>query len=168
MKPLTLLISLFVSISTNLFCMYSTIESEEIKLKIELPEIDLNPIEIDTLSKDEKGGFIKKVLPSLGSDIHNSREEGFIAPVALVQYPPHYPKEAIYMGIEGFVEVEFIINRRGRIESVKILECSNELFKDPTINAMIKWRFKPARLNDNNIACKAKLRIPFSLIPSSK
>ena len=159
---------LFIFVSTNLMCMYGTIESKEQKLEIESPKIEIKPIENDILyAKENLLGGIKSELKL--PDIFESRKkEGFIAPVALVQYPPRYPREARYRGIEGFVEVELNIDRRGRIESVRILECSSELFKDPTIDALIRWRFKPARFNGNEIASKAKLRIPFSLIPSSK
>ena len=159
---------LFIFVSTNLMCMYGAIEFKEQKLEIESPKIEIKPIENDILyAKENLLGGIKSEL-KLPDIFELRKKEGFIAPVALVQLPPRYPKEAIDRGIEGLVGAELEIDRRGKVVSVRILYSSNNLFIVPTIDALRQWIFKPARLNGNKIAIKARLKIPFSLIPSSK
>jgi len=85
---------LFIFVSTNLMCIYGAIESKEQKLEIESPKIEIKPIEKNILyTKENLLGGIKSELKL--PDIFESRKkEGFIAPAALVRYPPRYPTEA--------------------------------------------------------------------------
>lgn len=62
----------------------------------------------------------------------------------LVKVSPIYPADARQQGIEGFVEVEFVVNATGRIEDAKIVEASPvKVFDAAALAALSYYRYKP-------------------------
>ncbi len=61
---------------------------------------------------------------------------------------PHYPPEALREGIEGDVEVDMVIRPDGSIDprSVLVRRASHTPFVRHAIDALLKNRFKPARV----------------------
>ncbi|SFU94846.1 energy transducer TonB [Halomonas korlensis] len=77
------------------------------------------------------------------------------------QVPPEYPSRAQRRGMEGFVELEFVIQRDGRVdpESIRVVSANpRNIFDKAALDAVRQWRFDTAeRLR------QARQRLEFQL-----
>jgi periplasmic protein TonB len=72
-------------------------------------------------------------------------EVGVIAPTRLV--PPEYPPQARRRGLEGHVELEFVILPDGRVDAstIRVTDARpRNVFEDAARRAVARWRFEPA------------------------
>jgi periplasmic protein TonB len=77
---------------------------------------------------------------------------------------PAYPPIAHTAGIEGFVEVDLIINESGRVESFTIVKINgHSSFGDETAKVIGKWRFPPPRIKGQRVRVKYLYRVNFTL-----
>jgi len=67
--------------------------------------------------------------------------------VAIVRVEPAYPASASTRNLEGFVTVQFDVNRDGTVTNVTVVESSSKIFETAAIKAARKFRFK-ARVVD--------------------
>ncbi|MBU0991447.1 MAG: TonB family protein [Proteobacteria bacterium] len=82
----------------------------------------------------------------------------------LVRIPPMYPIRAKRLGIEGSVNVQFLVNSEGNVAHVEILSAEPEgLFETSVINCVSKWRFKPGTVEGNPVNTWAETTIRFEL-----
>ena len=66
----------------------------------------------------------------------------------VVKIEPKYPIDAATKGIEGYVKFSAVVNERGILESIEIIESSPKgVFENEGLRALKYWRFKPALLN---------------------
>ncbi|MGE0823706.1 MAG: TonB family protein [Candidatus Binatia bacterium] len=70
-------------------------------------------------------------------------------PLLLSRVMPDYPRHARRRGIEGLVLLEAILDRDGRIEDEISVLQSIPLLDEAAIQAVRRWRFRPARGHDN-------------------
>jgi len=81
-----------------------------------------------------------------------------------VQFPPHYPPAARLRGVEGFVEVEFIVTEDGRVKEPRVLRAEPEsVFERAALRAVAGWRFKPTLRDGEPVPVRARQRIDFNL-----
>ena len=66
------------------------------------------------------------------------------APKLIQQIDPVYPEEARKNRIQGMVISEALIDRSGDVVDVKVVETADEVFNQPTIDAILQWKFEPA------------------------
>lgn len=61
---------------------------------------------------------------------------------------PRYPDALRSVGVEGEVQVQYIVDQRGRVEpgSIKILSSAHNLFSDAVRRALSEMRFRPAEV----------------------
>lgn len=73
---------------------------------------------------------------------------------------PRYPDALQRTGVEGRVEVEFVVDERGRVDmkSVRVIDSTHELFTRAVRNALGGMRFSPARIN--GVAVRQFVRLP--------
>lgn len=70
-------------------------------------------------------------------------------PLLLSRVLPEYPRQARLCGVEGLVLLEAILDLEGRIEEeIKVLQ-SVPLLDGAAIQALRRWRFRPARDHQN-------------------
>ena len=84
-------------------------------------------------------------------------------PVARVQPGPQYPYEMSRAGINGDVQVEFIISANGDVIDTRIVRSSHREFEIPAMQAVQKWKFKPGRKGGRAVAVRASQVIEFNL-----
>ncbi len=78
--------------------------------------------------------------------------------------PPDYPPIARSAGLEGFVDVELIIDESGRIESFSIRKASGHpAFGTETAKVIRKWRFPPPRIGGRAVKVKYVYKVKFML-----
>ncbi len=61
--------------------------------------------------------------------------------VARMLKAPDYPRQAIREAKEGRAVVCFLVDRNGFVVEPEVVELSDEVFRDPTLQALGKSRF---------------------------
>ena len=75
-----------------------------------------------------------------------------------------YPREAVRQGIQGRVLVDFIIDEKGHVTSVRAVRSSHPLLEEEAlrvINASPDW--KPGRVNGKKVKAQMSLNVEFRL-----
>lgn len=87
-----------------------------------------------------------------------------VAPVPMVQVLPEYPLSARVQGIEGRVELEFVVTRRGKVADVKVVNSVPEgIFDQTAVSAALQWRYKSGMKFDRPVRTKVILPLKFEL-----
>ncbi len=61
----------------------------------------------------------------------------------IVKVAPIYPRRAMSRGVEGDCLVEFTVTTLGTVKDAAIVECSSNLFARASVNAALKFKYKP-------------------------
>lgn len=74
---------------------------------------------------------------------YNLGAEGDYLPI--VKVAPIYPNRALTRGLEGYCVVEYTVTHLGTIKDPAVVrdQCSSTLFYDASINAALKFKYKP-------------------------
>lgn len=84
--------------------------------------------------------------------------------ITLTRMPPVYPLSAKRRGIEGWVNVRFIVNEQGMVEEITILESEPAgLFDENVRRCVSGWRFKPGTVDGQSVRVWAETTIRFEL-----
>ncbi len=82
----------------------------------------------------------------------------------LVKIPPIYPMLATRRGIEGYVTVEFLVNNKGLVRQIRILDSRPEhIFDKSVANCVSQWKFKPGTMEGIPVATLVQTTIRFRL-----
>ena len=108
---------------------------------------------------------IKKGGASSGPVRHP--EQFDVAPVVSFQPAPRYPFELVRKGISGSVIAHVFLDRNGVPVQVGIAESTNRGFESPSIDALRKWRFRPATANGSPVISWVALPMNFGLSTDS-
>ena len=77
---------------------------------------------------------------------------------------PIYPQEARRRGIEGVVEISFLITREGRTADLRVLHAEpGTTFVRAALEAVRRWRFTPPQKDGRPVAVRALQTIRFQL-----
>lgn len=72
--------------------------------------------------------------------------------LAVVKVQPVYPARAVKQGVEGYVLVEFTIDRLGRVVDVRIVDAKPAgMFDRAALKAVERFRYKPRVVNGEPI-----------------
>lgn len=76
--------------------------------------------------------------------------------------PPEFPSAALDRGIEGWVEIEFVVAPDGETENVTVTDASHDrYFREEAVTAVEAWRFEPVVFMDRAISKRASTRLEF-------
>jgi protein TonB len=75
---------------------------------------------------------------------------------------PIYPKNALFMHVEGAVELVATISKAGDITHVTALKGDGQLAK-AAIDAVKQWKYKPYLLNGEPVEIQTEMTINFKL-----
>jgi protein TonB len=84
------------------------------------------------------------------------------APVPVRTPPPRYPAKLEAEGISGMVVVNIVVDADGEVEDVVVRKSTHSAFEKPAMDAVRKWRFKPARKDGDAIRSKVALPLKFT------
>jgi TonB family protein len=89
---------------------------------------------------------------------------------SITRVKPHYPDEEAQRGIEGWVQVSFVIQPDGTVGETLIEDSSGRrAFEKETIRAIGKWTYEPATMNGEAIEqCHAQVLMMFEMEETSK
>lgn len=91
------------------------------------------------------------------------RAENKEPPVPVRTVAPEYPSEMKRNGIPGVVTISCLIDEQGNVQDAKVQKSSDGIFEQPALDALKKWKFKPAKLEGNPVAAKVSIPIKFSI-----
>lgn len=75
---------------------------------------------------------------------------------------PKYPPSALDAGIEGTVITEFIVNKKGRVTQIVVIQSAGEDLDKASIDCLKRWQFEPVLQNGKSI--EAKFRHSFDFV----
>jgi periplasmic protein TonB len=85
-------------------------------------------------------------------------------PVTLSKVSPVYPETAKKRRAEGWVELQFIVGTDGRASQIEVLRAQPEgMFDRSAVQAVTRWKFKPASLNGQPVEARATTKVGFKL-----
>lgn len=85
-------------------------------------------------------------------------------PVALFRTQPIYPAKAQGEQLTGRVSFRFLVDRDGMVKQVEIVSADPAgVFDDATITAVRQWRFQPAKVKGEPVACWCRSAIKYEL-----
>lgn len=85
------------------------------------------------------------------------------APVPVRMVPPKFPTEMRKEGTGGLVTVKCTIDEKGNVTEPQVEKASHEAFVQPALEALRKWKFKPAKKGGNPVALRVSIPIQFSI-----
>lgn len=91
-----------------------------------------------------------------------SLAEGDYLPI--VKVAPMYPRRAQSRGLEGHCDLEFTVTPAGTTADVRVIECTSSLFERASVQALLKFKYKPRVVNGTAIAVPSlRHRITFQI-----
>ncbi len=84
-------------------------------------------------------------------------------PQARSQPAPDYPADLLKSGIEGTVEVEFLVDGEGNVHSPIALRASHPGFIEPALRAVARWRFEPGRSAGRIVRFRMSVPLVFTI-----
>ena len=83
-------------------------------------------------------------------------------PVLISEIRPIYPKEAKDKRLEGAVALDVLIDQVGSVRSVSVID-GPEVFRTGALEAMKKFKFKPAQVDGKAVAVRIRYVLNFKL-----
>ena len=82
----------------------------------------------------------------------------------IVKVAPMYPRRAQSRGLEGYCDLEFTVTPLGTTADVSVIECTSSLFERASVQALLKFKYKPRVVNGTAIAVpRMRHRIMFQM-----
>ncbi len=146
-------------------------------IPVPMPEFMIDPtIEFPTqkqLADDANRQFIDGGKGEGGSGLLNPPDpyypspDTFIAfqyePMVVMNPKPEYPELLVKTGIEGDVFLKVLISTDGKVIKSIVLKSNNDLFVQPALDAVKKWAFTPALMNNRPVAVWVSIPFRFRL-----
>lgn len=89
------------------------------------------------------------------------RAETTEPPVPVRTVAPEYPGALRRSGVSGIVTVICLIDEKGDVQEVTLEKSSDEAFTQPALDAVKKWKFKPAKRDGVAVAIKVSIPVRF-------
>lgn len=84
------------------------------------------------------------------------------APVPVKSVTPDYPMALKAAGVNGMVLLTVVINENGDVQESTVAKSTRAEFEGPAIEAVAKWKFRPARKDGANVKVHVNIPIKFS------
>jgi protein TonB len=89
--------------------------------------------------------------------------EGMEPPVPVRTVAPKFPDEMRRSGNSGIVTVSVLIDEKGNVTDPKIVKASNDAFSEPALEALKKWKFKPAKKDGEAVSIRVNIPVQFNI-----
>lgn len=106
--------------------------------------------------------ILKERCPSETIDmLYGESDRG---PVAVLRFPPKYPRAAIYYGVCGYVLTSYVVGKSGKPKKIKIIEATDKIFKKPAKESIHKYLYLPEIKDGKTVdSSPIKLQVTFLL-----
>ncbi len=85
-------------------------------------------------------------------------------PQAIKRVNPEYPWALRLNGNKGDVVLEFVVDSTGEVRNPSIVQSTHPEFEAPAIEALLKWKFKPAIVDGRPVNTRMRQPIHFDLL----
>jgi TonB family protein len=102
-------------------------------------------------------------LPPVPPGVYRVCQADIENPVPTTAPHPRYPREALEERIQGTVRMRVIVNADGTAGDVVVIDSLSRALDNAAVEAVRKWRFKPARLEGQPVAIVVFLEMSFQL-----
>ncbi len=135
------------------------------------PEVDEQPPELPQQDMDSSD-FDSSVAVSAPNPDMNVGMDGELGDFSLaegdylpiVKVAPMYPRRAQSRGLEGYCDLQFTVTPLGTTADVSVIECTSSLFERASVQALLKFKYKPRVVNGTAIAVPGlRHRITFQI-----
>jgi protein TonB len=96
--------------------------------------------------------------PVLGTVI----SQGISQELLIKKIPPVYPPNALRIRLEGTVQLQATISKKGDVSSVKVVK-GNDLLAHAAVEAVKQWKYKPYVLDGAPVESQTQITIDFKL-----
>jgi protein TonB len=85
-------------------------------------------------------------------------------PVGIATIKPVYPFHARRRGTEGYVTVQFLVDRAGEVQELSIVEAKpSGVFERSVRKTVPRWRFRPGKKDGRAVETWVRMTIRFEL-----
>ena len=84
------------------------------------------------------------------------------APAPLRTFAPDYPTALRDAKVNGVVSVVLVVDETGEVLAAEVSKSSHDDFKGPALDAIRRWKFKPAKLDGKAVKVKVTIPVRFS------
>lgn len=92
-----------------------------------------------------------------------SSETIYVAPEPIKRAPPRYPIGRLRLAQAGMVEVKMMVDKNGNVFEAVVTDSSHESFENAALDAVSRYSYKPATLNDMPVESRSNIRIFFEI-----
>ncbi len=134
---------------------------EDVPEDITIPDTDLS-LDIPLPSaRPALGGGRNGIAGSGENRVHTAWEE---APMLTRMVMPDYPPDARSRRLEGFVELRIVVDASGNVTEADVVRADPPgIFEDKAIEAIMKWKYRPARLRNEPVSVRITQTVEFTL-----
>ena len=100
---------------------------------------------------------------SMASAVSASSDE-LAGPVPLRKVDPKYPPALISAHVQGEVVLYAIIRKDGSVDSIQVMKGLEPQLDRNAIEALARWKFRPAERNGKTVELEAVIHIPFRYV----
>ncbi len=84
-------------------------------------------------------------------------------PVPIKTHAPAYPEDLRQRGVSGVAMITAVVDESGTVLAAESNKASHEHFKQPAIDAVKHWKFKPAQLAGKPVKVRINIPVQFSV-----
>jgi protein TonB len=124
-----------------------------------LEKPDFSNVNIAVIPENFRGG--RKLAESIGKVFSLADLDRIPEPV--LQTVPVYPFNLRRDGVEGKVQVEFIVDTDGRVRDAFAVASTNAGFEESAVIAVSKWKFRPGMKEGRKVNTRMAVPVVFTL-----
>ena len=145
-------------------------EQEEPPPELDTPPPPISLEQLDMALNPGTGGSMAGDLALQTFDLSGSDLGGLeIFELGDVDSPPQprtriefsYPSAARRKGITGVVKVEYVVDQKGRVEKIHIVESPDRILSEATEDVLRRARFEPATKGGTAVKVRMRAAIPY-------
>ena len=106
--------------------------------------------------------FALSMVFSLGT-LAARADDALEPPVPVRTVAPKYPSQLKREGISGVVSVKCTIDEKGNVMEPTVVKTTHPEFAEPAIEALSKWKFKPAKRGGVVVSIKITIPVQFNV-----
>ncbi len=84
-------------------------------------------------------------------------------PVPVKTPPPRYPDTLRRDGVAGMCAISIVIDEKGTVVQSTVAKSTHPEFEKPALEAVERWKFKPAKKDGNAVKVKVTVPLRFSV-----
>lgn len=132
--------------------------------ELQLPSLSFNPVDVARGEQPPPAGDARSAGPP-ATDRRFTATEVDVLPELATQLRPGYPEGLRHAGLEGWVELEYVVGKEGQVDrgSLRVVGSSHPGFVPSALESARGARFKPGRRGGEPVAVLVRQTIRFRL-----